>query len=123
MKDSLCALWKDRTCLRCAERAYFDQMGICKGIDTNCYTWDLFDGYCLSCYKGYNLKNGACILASNNGPSDLGCKTWDWESKKCLKCSARWNFNLNGVCVPVNSLCATFDSYGACTKCYKGYTL
>lgn len=60
-RQFLCVI-EDRTCLRCTERAYFYQMGICKGVDTNCYIWDLFDGYCLSCYKGYNLKNGLVFL-------------------------------------------------------------
>ena len=32
-------------------------------------------------------------------------------------------FGSNGVCVPVNDNCATFNTNGVCTSCYKGYQL
>lgn len=28
--DSLCAQWKDRVCITCASRAYFDSEGVCR---------------------------------------------------------------------------------------------
>jgi hypothetical protein len=82
--DSLCASWKDRVCLKCAPRAYFDSNGVCREVNKNCNTWDAFDGFCLTCYKGYEIKNGNCILSDVTGPTDNGCKRWDWDNKKCL---------------------------------------
>lgn len=37
--------------------------GVCHAVSDNCQTWDNLDGKCLTCYKGYNLNTGACVLA------------------------------------------------------------
>lgn len=105
--DSLCASWKDRVCLKCSERAYFGENGVCKEVSTNCATWDQLDGNCLTCYFGYDLVRGQCVFsASNNAqPSDIGCKLWDWNKQICLACSSRWVFNKDNVCVPVSDNC------------------
>lgn len=60
--DPLCAAWKDGKCQSCATRAYFNN-GVCYQVSDNCHTWDNYDGKCLTCYKGYNLANNACVLA------------------------------------------------------------
>ncbi len=119
--DPLCSIWKAGKCEKCADRAYFYN-GVCTAVSDHCQTWDALDGRCLTCYKGYNLGNGACVLADQKGPTDLGCKVWDWDNQKCLECSSRHIFS-NGACVPVDNLCRTFDQSGACTACYKGYLL
>ena len=84
--DSLCAEWKDRVCLKCAVRAYFDDNSKCVAVSDHCQTWDEFDGSCLSCYQGYDLNEGECVWSPDNdkGPDDLGCKTWDWQNRVCL---------------------------------------
>ena len=122
-KDSLCAQWKDRVCLKCAPRAYFDQSGVCVGVSDYCNTWDQYEGVCLTCYKGYNLNSGVCAPAPIAGPKDLGCKRWDWDNQVCLECSARWTKGADGACVPVSDACSTWGANGACTACYKGYNL
>ena len=122
-QDDLCATWKDRTCIKCADRAYFDANGVCRGVSTQCATWDLFDGLCLTCYHGYDLIKGQCVVSPIAQPTDLGCKIWDWNKQVCLECSARWTFNSKGVCVPVSDNCNQWDASGACTACYKGYEL
>ena len=112
-------------CLGCAERAYFNDFGKCVAVDDQCKTWDLFDGVCLSCYKGYELnKKGECVWSAFNdeGPSDLGCKTWDWDNQICLECSHRHVMTNNG-CKPVSDDCADYNDQGYCEKCYKGYEL
>ena len=55
--DSLCAEWKDRVCLKCAVRAYFDDNSKCVPVSDHCQTWDEFDGSCLTCYEGYVLDD------------------------------------------------------------------
>lgn len=47
--------------MRCAERAYFGPKGLCIAVSDFCRTWDNYDGFCLTCYKGYNLMNGECV--------------------------------------------------------------
>lgn len=55
-KDSLCAQWKDRVCLKCSPRAFFDKNGVCKAVSNYCNTWDQYEGACLTCYAGYVLN-------------------------------------------------------------------
>ncbi len=77
----------------------------------------------MTCFNGYNLLKGQCIVAPIVQPTDLGCKIWDWNNQKCLTCSDRWTFNSKGFCVPVTDQCAKWDASGACTACYKGYEI
>ena len=100
----------------------FGPSGVCVRVDDVCSSFDT-NGQCTACYKGYNLVNGYCALSTQTGPKDLGCKKWDWDNQKCLECSVRWVFGSNGVCTPVDNSCASFNSVGVCTACYKGYNL
>ncbi len=67
----------------------------------------MFDGVCLTCYKGYDLNNGQCNLSTVNisKPIDLGCRTWDWDNQRCLECSTNWVFNAYRVCITVSNQC------------------
>ena len=105
--------------------AYFDANGVCQAVSSNCNTWDAKSGNCLSCYGGYDLKDGVCNFspANNAKPTDFGCRNWDWKKQVCLACSNNWTFNTNKVCVPVSDFCKNADQNGACTACYNGYDL
>jgi len=109
-------------CLACSHNWVFNSNGVCVPVSDQCKSSDA-SGACVSCYVGYDLKDGACVFSESNNakPADLGCKTWDWTNQKCLACSNNWVFNSNGVCVSVSDQCKTFDANGACTTCYKGY--
>ena len=79
----------------------------------------------MTCYKGYNLNQGKCVIIDLTlvvNP-DKGCKDWNWDGQICLACSDRWFMGPQGVCVPVSDLCATADQNGQCLSCYKGYDL
>ena len=80
--DAFCAKWSGRKCLQCAERAYFGPIGLCIPVSDYCRTWDNFDGFCLTCYAGYDLMEGRCEESEKNlaPPPDMGCKTWDWQN-------------------------------------------
>ena len=114
--------WDNQKCLECSARWTMGANGVCVAVSDACSTWGA-DGACTACYKGYNLLNGACVVADLHGPTDLGCKRWDWDNQVCLECSARWVKGANGVCVPVSDVCATWGADGICTACYKGYNL
>lgn len=114
--------WKGQKCLVCSKNFVFNNNGVCTPVSSQCNTFDL-SGKCLSCFVGYNLVGGQCVLAPVQGPSDPGCGLWDWNGQKCLQCSNNWVFNTNGVCTPVSNQCKTFDLSGRCVSCYNGYNL
>ena len=124
VSDVGCGLWdwNNQKCLQCSNNWVFNTNGVCVAVSDQCNTFDP-KGKCIRCYSGYNLVDGACILAPIQSPSDLGCGTWDWKNQKCLQCSSKWVFNTNGVCVPQSDLCKLFDKSGHCLDCYKGYNL
>ena len=116
--------WKNQVCLACSNQWFFNDKKVCVPVADQCATHDV-NGNCLTCYKGYDLKNGQCLFADFNNahPADNGCGKWDWDAQVCLACSNHWTFNANKVCVPVSDQCATHDESGACLTCYKGYDL
>ena len=124
--DSGCGTWDwaNQVCLKCSNGWVFNAKKVCVAVSDLCKTNDEA-GNCLTCYEGYDLKDGACVFsASNNAhPSDLGCGTWDWKNQVCLKCSHRWFFNAKKQCVPVDDNCNSYGADGACTSCYPGYGL
>ena len=114
--------WDNQVCLECSARWTFNADGICLPVDDFCSEHD-DGGACTVCYRGYHLEDGFCIEDQVIQPSDLGCKNWDWDNQVCLECSARWTFNADGICLPVDDFCSEHDDGGACTVCYKGYHL
>jgi hypothetical protein len=124
--DSGCATWDwdNQVCLSCSKNWVFNANKVCVPVSDQCKTND-DSGNCLTCYKGYDLKDGACIFSSFNNakPADSGCATWDWDNQVCLACSKNWVFNSNKVCVPVSDQCASSDANGNCLTCFKGYDL
>ena len=124
VSDAGCASWNwnKQICLECSNNWVFNANKVCVPVSDQCNTFDS-TGACLSCYIGYNLNNGKCVLAPVQQVSDVGCATWNWNKQTCLQCSNNWVFNSNNVCVPVSDQCNTFDKTGACLSCYKGYSL
>lgn len=98
---------------------------MCTQVNPNCKTFDNNNGWCTTCYAGYSLQSGNCVLIpitpDTGAPGDLLCAVWN--GNVCTKCSVNAWFN-NGVCTQVNPLCKTFDSTnGACLTCYQGYAV
>jgi hypothetical protein len=123
--DEGCAKWDwdNQVCLQCSERYIMTKSG-CKRVSDHCADWDNAWGECTKCYKGYDLKDGECVWSSLNdqGAADEGCAKWDWDNQVCLQCSIRYEMTDKG-CKRVSDHCADWDSWGECTKCYKGYDL
>ena len=95
-----------------------------------CKTW-IANGKCDSCYDGYDLSSGECVLRKQQlpvqpqpgtGPSAIpGCA--QVQNGVCVKCAFRY-YAANGLCRAVNDLCKSWnDNNGACTDCYDGYEL
>jgi hypothetical protein len=116
----------------CSKGWVFNDKNVCVPVSDQCSTYDV-NGKCLTCFKGYDLKDGACVFSSSNtaAPLDLGCAKWDWDNQVCLECSKGFVFKglglagsaLQKLCVAVKDLCKTYADTGACTSCFKGYDL
>ena len=112
--------WDNQVCLECSAR-WVQIDGACRAVSDQCREHDAA-GLCVSCYKGYSVVDGECVADEPIMPEDLGCKTWDWDNMICLECSARW-VQVDGVCLPVSDHCREHDAAGACTSCYKGFSV
>lgn len=121
--DTGCIQWKGNACIQCSKRWFFDTNGHCQAVSDQCATWES-SGNCLTCYGGYVLSKGACVVNPNpfDGSSNVLCAVWKGTS--CIKCAERAFFNIDGLCVPVDSQCQTWDPLnGNCLSCYGGYLL
>ncbi len=111
-------------CIQCSYRFYVGSNGICVQVSDQCQTWSFSNGNCTSCYQGYELSQGACVLSDNSQNQDPNCARYDQDQSKCLQCSNRYYFNQNGICTAVSPQCQTWsNATGLCTSCYQGYTL
>jgi hypothetical protein len=107
---------------------YLSVNGKCLTQNPLCNTIDTTTGACLSCWSGYFLLSGACVLG-NTSPStaqqtiDPYCASW--ANGLCSQCANGFYFSGNeGKCKQQDPLCKTFDlSSGNCLSCYSGYTL
>ena len=66
--DLNCRLYDSATfnkCLACSGGFFLNTLGKCEQVDPLCRTFNVKNGFCLSCYAGYNLDNarGKCIRA------------------------------------------------------------
>ena len=120
--DAGCKTWSNGTCKECYDHFAFNPNGLCAAVSALCKTNQGLN--CTSCYNGYVLMNGSCVISSQqSAPSDAGCNVWDWNKQICLSCSPYWYFS-NGSCVQVSPQCKTYNNVsGDCLSCFLGYSL
>jgi hypothetical protein len=58
--------------LQCADRFILNGNGICSPVDPLCNSYDSISGACTTCYLGYAIQSGVCLLASSLDPN---CRT------------------------------------------------
>lgn len=101
-------------------------LGNCLTVNPLCRNYTQ-QNQCTSCYEGYNLTNGNCIVSSTFKTPDAGdvnCKVRASGSAGCLECYPSFYFNSSqGKCVEANPLCRTVTNMNKCTSCYPGYSL
>ena len=64
-QDTGCAEWNGNVCKRCSKRWWMNANGVCAPVGDQCATWNDVTGECLTCYGGYILNNGQCIINPN----------------------------------------------------------
>lgn len=120
--NSNCAQYSsDQICLKCSSGYYFNANGICTVINPLCATYNVINGQCLTCYNGYSLNLGSCVLTTSSN-LDSNCALF--SNNICINCSKGFIFNSQGACSLINPLCKTYNQIsGACLTCYNGYSL
>jgi len=64
---------------------------------------------------------GSTIGGSSDNDRDPNCR--EYINGRCATCSARYYSGIDLKCLPVNPLCSSYNSVGACTACYTGFSL
>ena len=116
-----CKAWQHNQCVECADRYFFNDDGICNEVPPTCKQFNRAIGICERCYFGYDIYDGKCLLSRIVDSIDRGCAKF--SDGRCVRCSARWYFDENNVCQPVDSDCRKWDVNGKCNSCYIGYSL
>lgn len=121
-QDPNCQKFEQSRCVQCSARFYLASDGKCKQINPLCRTADQTTGACLTCYPGYVVQTGQCILG---GQATLDVNCQQFLNNTCVKCSNGFYLSsVNQACTQFNPLCKTSStSNGACLSCYPGYTL
>ena len=71
-KDPNCKEFNtDNTCSKCSNRYFVSEYGKCSPVNPLCFGYNPGNGACTTCYRGYVLENGRCIVGS---ASDPNCK-------------------------------------------------
>jgi len=121
--DPNCNTFNGSTCVSCSKSYYLSSSGKCTAVNPSCNTYDPTNGNCTSCFAGYQVLNGNCVISVTQ-PTIANCNSIDSQTGKCTKCSFGYYFDANGNCAQQNPNCKTFNTIiYACTECYSGYDL
>lgn len=122
-QDPNCQKWDSAksACTLCSTKFFIDTFGKCRQISPLCKTFDPIVGICLSCYPGYVLANGLCMVGGAAN-SDVGCQVFN--NSVCQQCYKGFYLDFSGKCRQSNPLCKTTDpANGNCLSCYQGYVV
>ena len=92
-------------CVECSTRYYRDDEGICQPVNPNCFTYDMSNGACTSCYPGFVPIEDTCLpeaLFPSETPTDPFCNKF--EGSKCVKCAFGYYFK-EGLCTQADPNC------------------
>lgn len=106
--------------MECSQRA-IEVNGVCTEVNPLCNAFDA-QGNCVTCFSGYLVENGLCVLAPLVVNAHLPNLCLRFENNACTLCAKR-AYLKDFACVEVNPLCHTFDNEGRCESCYIGYIL
>ena len=99
---------------------HFIKAGRCSPVNPLCKGYDSLSGNCTTCYPGYSVSNGLCVVSADEDKFP-NCKSV--ENETCKECYNRYYLSETG-CKEVNPLCKGYDlNTGACTSCYPGYKI
>lgn len=62
----------DGSCEICSFRFWMTEERQCVQVSDQCKSWCKENGDCTSCYLGYSLSNGECVIANGSVGEDNG---------------------------------------------------
>ena len=114
----------NQNCLECSARFFSNAQGKCVPVSDYCRTWNKDSGVCLTCYTGYVISEGQCVVNPKPFVPSANDRCQSWIQNQCVACQNRAYFDTNGVCQPVSDYCNTWDPQtGFCFTCYAGFVL
>lgn len=106
--DPNCNTFSGSDCAVCSKNYYLSTSGRCQAVNPSCNTFNPSNGNCTSCFAGYEIKDGNCVIGQSQ-PTIANCNSIDSKTGKCFKCSFGFYFDSNRICVQKNPSCKTFD--------------
>lgn len=123
-KDPNCQSYdSSNNCQQCATKYFLNTtVGSCQPVSPLCQTSNSLSGACLSCYQGYILQSGQCVIGTNS-TTDVNCKTFN--NGVCSQCYQGYFIGSGtGICTISSVLCKSSNNVtGVCLSCYPGYIL
>lgn len=114
IEDINCIKIQGKECIKCADGYYLNPQKKCQQANPQCRSISV-DGKCTSCYQGFDLKAGDCIIPSIQLVLPF-CETYA-SNGECSKCLDRYYLQ-NGSCKDVSILCGNYDmGTGDCLSC------
>jgi proprotein convertase subtilisin/kexin type 5 len=111
-------------CTACYDSFYLSPQATCLRLDPLCKTYSADQRQCASCYNGYSLYQGQCLVASQVPSTNSDPYCIATQGVYCITCANGYFLSGNGSCQQLNPLCKKSDmSTGYCTDCYSGYAL
>lgn len=110
-------------CIDCYQGHFLNvTTGRCQQVNILCRTSNA-NGACLSCYPGYDLIAGNCLVSdSSTGSGDPNCREAN-VNEICLECFSGYFLTVGRRCQRMDPLCRTYTPNNAsCVTCYEGYT-
>ena len=122
--DANCATFNNNICINCSSNYYLNTQGVCITFNPLCKTSNTSNGACLSCFKGYGIQSGTCVIVSGQtSNSDVNCKATD-ANGACTACYSFYYLSVQGNCIRLDTNCKTYTFImSQCASCYDGYSL
>lgn len=95
-------------CVKCSWGSFLNSKGKCQQANPLCKTFDQTNGKCLSCYPGFEVEEGNCVILRVE--LDPNCN--QFEGTKCVKCSQGAYFDNNGKCQIKDTNCKNVTPTG-----------
>ena len=106
--DPNCNSFKGNDCIKCSKGYFLNSNAKCQAVNPACKTYDINNGACTSCFSGYEVALGGCVISTVQS-SIPNCNQIDSGSGKCVKCSFGYYFDVNGNCLQADPNCKTFN--------------